>query len=71
MSENEKVVETPTVEVSPALPQPLSDTNLYPRGVETFLAKVHKGWRITVYEPIRESLGLEVGDRLRVTVRKE
>jgi len=71
MSENEKVVEPPIAEVSPAPPQPLSTTNLYPRGVETFLAKVHKGWRITVYEPIRESLGLEVGDRLRVTVRKE
>ncbi|GAG07208.1 unnamed protein product [marine sediment metagenome] len=41
------------------------------KGEETFLAKVHKGWRITVYEPVRESLGLEVGDRLRVTVRKE
>ena len=38
---------------------------------ETFLAKVHKGWRITVYEPIRESLGIEIGDRLRVTIRKE
>jgi len=38
---------------------------------ETFLARVHKGWRITIYEPIRESLGLEIDDRLRVTVRKD
>ena len=38
---------------------------------ETFLAKIHKGWRITIYEPIRESLDLEIGDRLRVTVRKD
>jgi len=41
------------------------------KGEETFLAKVHKGWRVTIYEPIRESLGLEIGDRLRVTVRKD
>lgn len=38
---------------------------------ETFLAKVQKGWRLTIYEPIRESLGLEMGDRVRVTVRKD
>lgn len=38
---------------------------------ETFLAKVYKGWRVTIYEPIRESLGLEIGDRLRVTVQKD
>jgi len=38
---------------------------------ETFLAKVHKGWRVTIYEPIRESLDLEIGDRLRVTVWKD
>jgi len=38
---------------------------------ETFLAKIHKGWRLTVYEPIRESLGLEIGDLLRVTVQKD
>ena len=38
---------------------------------ETFLAKVYTGWRITIYEPIRESLGIEIGDRLRVTIRKE
>ena len=41
------------------------------KGVETFLAKVIKGWRITIYEPIRESLELEIGDIVRVTVRKE
>jgi len=41
------------------------------KGEETFLATVHKGWRITIYEPIRESLGLEIDDRLRVTIRKD
>lgn len=41
------------------------------RGEETFLAGIKKGWRITIYEPIRESLGLEIGDRLRVTIRKD
>jgi len=41
------------------------------RGGETFLAKVHKGWRITVYEPVREYLDLQIGDLLRVTVRKD
>ena len=41
------------------------------RGGETFLAKVNKGWRITIYEPVRESLSLEIGDRLRVTVLKD
>ncbi len=41
------------------------------RGGETFLAKVYKGWRVTIYEPVRESLDLEVGDRVRVTIRKE
>ena len=41
------------------------------RGGETFLAKVHKGWRLTVYEPVREYLGLEIGDLLRVTVQKD
>ncbi len=38
---------------------------------ETFLANVKKGWRITIYAPVRESLGLEIGDLLRVTVRKD
>ena len=38
---------------------------------ETYLAEVKMGWRITVFEPIRKNLGLKVGDRLRVTVRKE
>ena len=41
------------------------------RGEETFLAKVCKGWVFTIYEPIRESLDLEMGDRLKVTVRIE
>jgi len=41
------------------------------RGEETFLAKVYKGWRFTIYEPIRESLGLELGDRVRITIRKD
>ena len=40
-------------------------------GGETFLANVNKWWRITIYEPVRESLGLEVGDRVRVTIRKD
>ena len=43
--------------------------NGYESGEETFLAKVHKGWLFTIYEPVRESLDLEIGDRLRVTVR--
>ncbi|GAH41636.1 unnamed protein product [marine sediment metagenome] len=38
---------------------------------ETFLAKIATGWRITIYEPVRESLGLEIGDLLRVTIRKD
>jgi len=41
------------------------------RGEETFIAKVGQGWLFTIYEPVRESLGLEMGDRLRVTVRIE
>ena len=41
------------------------------RGGETFLAKVYKGLRVTIYEPVRESLGLEVGDRVRVTIWKD
>ena len=41
------------------------------RGGETFLAKVYKRWRVTIYEPVRESLGLEVGDRVSVTIRKD
>ena len=41
------------------------------RGGETFLAKVYKGYRVTIYEQVREILGLEVGDRVRVTIRKE
>lgn len=36
---------------------------------ETFLVKMDKAWRFGVREPIRESLGLELGDRLRVTIQ--
>jgi len=36
---------------------------------ETFLVKMDKAWRFGVREPVRESLGLELGDRLRVTVQ--
>lgn len=38
---------------------------------ETFIAKVVTGWRFVIYEPIRKSLGLEIGDRVRVTIRIE
>ncbi len=41
------------------------------RNEETFLAKLCKGWRVTVYEQVRERLGLKEGDLLRVTIRKE
>ncbi len=41
------------------------------RNEETFLAKLCKGWRVTIYEQVRERLGLKEGDRLRVTIRKE
>ena len=41
------------------------------RSEETFLAKLCKGWRVTVYEQVRERLGLKEGDRLRVTIRKD
>jgi len=41
------------------------------RGEETFLAKIYKGWRVTIYEPVRDSLGLELGDRVRITIRKD
>ncbi len=40
-------------------------------GEETFLAKVDKWWRFTIYEQVRESLGLKVGDRVRITIRKD
>jgi len=43
----------------------------FKRNEETFLAKLCKGWRGTVYEQVRRSLGLKEGDRLRVTIRKE
>jgi len=38
---------------------------------ETFLARIAKGWRICLYEPVRDNLGFEIGDLLRVTVRLE
>jgi len=41
------------------------------RGGETFLAIIGQGYRVTIYEPIRNSLGLDVGDRVRVTIRKD
>ncbi len=41
------------------------------RGEEIFLAKVGVGWRVTIYEPVRKSLGLEVGELVRVTIRKD
>lgn len=41
------------------------------RNEETFRAKVTDGWRICVYEPVRKSLGLEMGEYVRVTIRKE
>ncbi len=37
---------------------------------ETYLAKLVKGWRITVYGPVREYMDLKEGDRLRVTIMK-
>lgn len=43
----------------------------FKRGTETFLARVYTGWRVTIYEQIRESLGIEIGDRVRITVQKE
>ena len=45
--------------------------NEFKRDEETFLAKVSKGWRVTIYEPVRERLSLKQGDRVRVTIRKE
>ena len=41
------------------------------RNEETFLAKLCKGWRVTIYEPVRERLDLRVGELVRVTVRKD
>lgn len=38
---------------------------------ETFLAKVTKGWRLTICEPVRKSLRIEMGDQLRITVQIE
>ncbi len=45
--------------------------NEYKRDEETFLVKVKKNWLLTIYEPVRESLGLEIGDHLRATVQIE
>lgn len=45
--------------------------NEYKRGEETVLVKVKKNWLLTIYEPVRESLDLEIGDRVRVTIRIE
>jgi len=47
------------------------DMDEFKRDEETFLAKLCKGWRVTVYEQVRGRLGLKEGDRLRVTIRKE
>ncbi len=41
------------------------------RNEETFLAKLCKGWRVTIYEPVRQRLDLRVGELVRVTVRKD
>jgi len=49
----------------------IEETSDSKRNEETFLAKLCKGWRVTVYEQIRERLGLTEGDILRVTIRKE
>lgn len=38
---------------------------------ETFLAVVATGYRITIYEPIRKSLRIKIGDHLRLTVQIE
>ena len=38
---------------------------------ETYLAKVCQGWRVTIYEPVRERLGLRQGELVRVTIRKD
>lgn len=38
---------------------------------ETFIAKVGVGFRFIVYESVRESLGLEIDDLLRITIRKD
>jgi len=40
-------------------------------GEETFLAKFYVGNRVTIPESIREFLGIELHDTLRVTVRIE
>ncbi len=41
------------------------------RGEETFLAIIGQGYRVTIYEPVRKSIDLDVGDRVRVTIRKD
>jgi len=41
------------------------------RHAETFLANLDMSWRLTVPKPIRESLSLQRGDRLRVITWKD
>jgi len=41
------------------------------KGEESFLAMITTGGRITVPYPVREKLGLEDGNMVRVTVCKE
>jgi len=41
------------------------------RDEETFLTRVGPAWRITILVLIRESLGLEMGDHVRVTIGEE
>ena len=38
---------------------------------KTFLAKVCQGWRVTIYEPVRDKLGIKQGELVRVTIRKD
>jgi len=38
---------------------------------ETFLAKMCVGWRVTIYEPVRDRLGLRLGELLSVTIQKD
>ena len=38
---------------------------------ETFLARMCKGWRVTIYEPVRDRLDLKIGELVRVTIRKD
>ena len=38
-------------------------------GEEMFLARVHKGYRVTIYETVRDFLEIEEGDILRLTIQ--